>query len=236
MNLPFILIQIIIGLVNYLDLRALLMIRNIVFDLGNVLIDYNPNRIINAVFTDEETKSLLLEEIFQSKGWKLLDKGVMAFDDHTQNLVSRYPQYATEIDWILKNWHKDQPDVQGMYSLVEKLSRTEFDLYVLSNASERFYNFALANNKIFQFFKGVTISAEIKLLKPQREIYDQFCKIHNLNPEECLFIDDKEENVQAAIDAGWQAYQFSGAFELISYFKTTLGIDLDGVAYPQKEE
>lgn len=227
MNLPFILIQIIIGLVNYLDLRALLMIRNIVFDLGNVLIDYNPNRIINAVFTDEETKSLLLEEIFQSKGWKLLDKGVMNFDDHTQDLVSRYPQYATEIDWILKNWHKDQPDVQGMYSLVEKLSCTEFELYVLSNASERFYNFALANNKIFQFFKGVTISAELKLLKPQKEIYDQFCQIHNLNPVECLFIDDKAENVQAAIDAGWQAYQFKGALDLVSHLERTLGIKLD---------
>jgi putative hydrolase of the HAD superfamily len=212
------------------------MIRNIVFDLGNVLIDYNPNRIIKAVFTDEESQSLFLEEIFQSKGWKLLDKGVMNFDEHTQNLVSRYPQYATEIDWILKNWHKDQPDVQGMYSIVETLSRFEFDLYVLSNASERFINFALANNKIFQFFKGVTISAELKLLKPQKEIYDQFCKIHNLEPKECLFIDDKAENVQAAIDAGWQAYQFKGVLDLVFYLETTLNIKLDQAALPKKEE
>ncbi|MBN1230688.1 MAG: HAD-IA family hydrolase, partial [Anaerolineales bacterium] len=102
--------------------------------------------------------------------------------------------------------------------------------------SERFYNFALANNKIFQFFKGVTISAEIKLLKPQREIYDQFCKIHKLNPEECLFIDDKAENIQAAINAGWQAYQFKGVLDLVSYLETTLDIKLDQANLPQKGE
>lgn len=201
-----------------------LMIRNIVFDLGNVLIDYNPSRIVNAVFTDREEQSLLLKEIFQSKGWKQLDKGVISIEKHTQNLVSRYPQYANEIEWILKNWHKDQPNVPGMYSIVESLYDYEFDLYVLSNASERFYNFALANKKIFKFFKGVTISAELKLLKPEREIYEQFCQIHDLTREECLFIDDQMVNVQAAINAGWQGYQFKGALDLASYLEETLGL------------
>jgi len=200
------------------------MIRNIVFDLGNVLIDFNPSRIISSVFTEQEEQALILREVFQSNGWKALDQGVISFKDHYQNLVSRLPQYAKEIEWILKHWHKDQPDVPGMYYVVETLHDYDFNLFVLSNASQRFYNFALANNKIFKFFDGVTISAELKLLKPEREIYDQFCQIHNLKPEECLFIDDQLVNAQAAIDAGWQAYQFKGTQDLGSHLQKTLGI------------
>lgn len=200
------------------------MVRNIVFDLGNVLIDYNPRRIIASVFPNQEEQELILKEVFQSKGWKQLDRGVLSFEEHHKNIAEKLPQFEREIEWILNNWHKDQPSVEGMYAVVKKLRSYEFDLYVLSNASERFYNFALANNPILKFFKGITISAELKLLKPEREIYDQFCEIHNLTPDECLFIDDQLVNVQAAADAGWQAYQFTGTSDLIPFLEEKLGI------------
>ncbi|MDY6845981.1 MAG: HAD family phosphatase [Chloroflexota bacterium] len=201
------------------------MIKNIVFDLGNVLIDYNPSRIVNAVFTDKSLQDLFLKEIFQSQGWKDLDRGVLTFEDHTQNLVSRFPQYVREIEWILNNWHKDQPDVSGMYTVVERLHDHPFGLYILSNASYRFYNYAVSKKKFFKFFDAVTISAELKLLKPQREIYDHFCQIHNLVPGECLFIDDQFANVKGAIDAGWNAYQFKDTGALRSFLHENINID-----------
>ena len=211
------------------------MIKNLVFDLGNVLIDFNPKRIVSAVFTEKEEQEIIYKEIFGTKGWKQLDRGVMTFEEHTQNLISRFPQYAREIQWIMDNWHKDLPNIPGMNKVVKKLKANGFSLYILSNASKRYLKYALSKKDFFTHFSGVTISAELFLLKPQREIYEQFCQIHNLNPVECLFIDDKAENVQGAIDAGWQGYQFTGVLDLIGYLEKTLKIKFSKNDAPQKE-
>jgi len=222
------------------------MIKNLVFDLGNVLIDFNPKRIVSAVFTEKEEQEIIYKEIFGTKGWKQLDRGVMTFEEHTQNLISQFPQYEREIQWIMDNWHKDLPDIPGMKAVVKKLKAAGFSLFILSNASKRYLKYALSKKdfftkfsgvtiEFFTHFSGVTISAELLLLKPEREIYEEFCQIHNLNPEECLFSDDKAENVQAAIDAGWQAYQFTGVLDLIDYLEKTLKIKFSKNDAPQKE-
>lgn len=200
------------------------MIRNIVFDLGNVLIDYNPRRIVNAVFKEETDQKLFFNEIFLTKAWKKLDQGVISFDDHYKNLVTLYPQYKEEIGWILDNWLKDMPLIPGMYKVVETISKAGYDLYILSNASMRYYTYALSKLDIFKFFKGITISAELKLIKPQKEIFDRFCQIHNLSPEECLFFDDQLDNVQAANKSGWQAQQFTSTKNLKEYLQEIIGI------------
>jgi len=154
-----------------------------------------------------------------------LDRGVLTFEDHTQNLVSRFPQYARELEWIIKNWHKDLPDMSGMYKVLESLHNHPFALFILSNASYRYYNYAVSNKRFFKFFDGVTISADLKLLKPQREIYDRFCQIHKLVPGECLFIDDQPANVAGAIEAGWQAYQFKDAEAFKTYLHEIIDVD-----------
>ena len=200
------------------------MIKNIVFDLGNVLIDYNPRRIVNAVFTNEAEQDFFYREIFLTNAWKQLDQGVITFDDHYQNLVTRFPPYAKEIGWILDNWHKDLPPIPGMFNVVETISSAGYDLYILSNASMRYYTYALSKFHIFDFFKGISVSAELKLIKPQKEIYDRFCQIHDLSPEECLFFDDQEKNIQGAINAGWQARKFTNTKDLTKYLQENLGI------------
>ncbi len=199
------------------------MIKNIVFDLGNVIVDYNPSQTVARLFEDESERRLILQEVFQSKGWKQLDQGLITFEEHYQNLAARLPQYSEEIKWILQNWYKDLSYLPGIYSVIKTISHYDYDLYILSNASIRYYNYA-KDLDIFHFFTGITISAELKLLKPQKEIYDRFCQIHNLIPEECLFIDDQLENVQAARSAGWTAHQFKGVEDLTSYLGETLEI------------
>jgi putative hydrolase of the HAD superfamily len=201
------------------------MIKNIVFDLGNVLVNFDPSRIVNAVFTHKEDQDRFLAAIFHSDAWKQLDQGVMTFEAHYQNLVSDYPQFSKEIDWILNNWYKDLPNVPGMFSLVETLFNQGFDLFVLSNAMDLVYKYVKSQKEIFRFFKGATISAELKMLKPHREIYDRFCQIHSLNPGECLFIDDQLVNVQAAEKAGWHAYLFKDVPALKSFLHETINID-----------
>ena len=201
------------------------MRKKIIFDLGNVLIDYNPSRIVKTVFSNPEEQALIFQEVFQSEGWRQLDQGLITFEEHYQKLASRFPQYADKINWLLKNWHMDQPSIPGMYDLIVNVNNAGYPLYILSNANTRYYTFKKYMD-IFKFFSGITLSSELHFLKPQKEIYDRFCQIHNLVPDECLFIDDKIENVQGAINAGWQAHQFVGVNELKNFLENHLSIQL----------
>lgn len=198
-------------------------IKNIVFDMGNVILDYNPSRIVSKVFTDPAEKDLFLKEIFQSEGWRMLDQGTLTFEEHYQELASRYPMYAEKIDWILQNWHKDQPYIPGIHNLIERLDAAGFDLYLLSNANSRYYTFETYLD-IFKRFKGITLSSDLKLVKPQREIYERFCSIHQLVPGECLFIDDQLANIKAAREAGWLAHKFVDVDELEGFLTDHLDI------------
>lgn len=202
------------------------MINNLVFDLGNVLIDYDPSRIVRAVFKDSEVQSLMLTEVFQSESWRLLDQGLLTFEEHDRDLSSRYPQHAEKIKWILKNWYQDQPLIPGIYELLGKLKVTGFQLYILSNANSLNYSFQ-DYSRLFNLFHGITFSSNLHLLKPQVEIYERFTEIHSLVPSECLFIDDKKQNIEGAKIAGWQAHQFIGVDELTRFLEKALGINLN---------
>jgi len=201
------------------------MIKNIVFDMGNVLIDYQPARLVAKLFSDPEKQALIMKEVFQSSGWKQLDRGSITFDDHYQDLISHLPQYTQEIGWLLDNWHIDQPLIPGIHDLLKKLHAKSYDLFLLSNASKRFYTYA-PEMEIFNLFTGLTISAELNLMKPEKEIYDRFCQIHGVIPQECLFIDDQNENVNAALKAGWYAVKFVDVTALYKDLESQLNIQI----------
>jgi len=201
------------------------MINNLIFDLGNVLIDYDPSRIVKTVFTDPEEQSLFLTEVFQSEGWRLLDQGLLTFEEHNRNLSSRYPHHAEKFNWLLNNWYKDLPPIPGMFELLGKLKDAGFLLFILSNANSQNYTFQ-DYSKLFNLFSSITFSSELHLLKPQVEIYERFSHIHSLIPSECLFIDDKRENIEGAKIVGWQAHQFFGVDELSHFLEEALSITL----------
>lgn len=182
-------------------------IKNIVFDMGNVLIDYNPRKVVEQRFSNPMQQELMFREVFQSQGWKDLDQGLITFENYYEDLSSRFPEYDNDIRWLLDNWHTDQPVLPGIFDIVQQIKRAGFGLYILSNASDRFPAYASKMN-IFQLFDAITISSDLKLLKPQLEIFNRFCQIHGLSPDENFFIDDNPQNVDAAIAAGWQAVQY----------------------------
>lgn len=191
-------------------------IRNFVFDMGNVILDYNPTRLVNQLFEKPEERDLIMREVFGASGWLELDKGVISYADHLAELSLRFPHHAQKISWLLDHWHTDQPLVPGTFELVQKIKSLGYKLYVLSNASLRFYTYA-PNYEIFDLFDGITISADVKVLKPHPEIYQFFVQIHALKPEECFFIDDKQDNIDAAIALGWQGCVFHNAEQIEQY-------------------
>lgn len=192
------------------------MIKNIIFDMGNVLLAYTPQKFIKTVTDDEEAARAVLKELFYSSEWLQLDEGTITEEGAVKNVGLRIPQYAELVQKAMDNWHSDLTPIDGMPEIVKSLKAKNYRIYLLSNTSIKFFSYK-DKVDLFRYFDGFVISAEEKLIKPNREIYECICKKFQLSPGECLFIDDLQPNIDGALSAGLNAHLFQGAEELNSF-------------------
>ncbi len=185
------------------------MIRNIVFDMGNVLIRFDPSLFIEREgITDPEDRKLILDELFNSVEWAQMDRGILEEKTAEPFILERFPERLhPAVSNLLHRWAIPGDEFTGMRELVADLKNAGYGLFLLSNAStaqHRYWPFF----PVSRFIDGKLISCDIKVVKPMREIYQIFTDRFLLDPEECLFIDDSAANVAAAITCGWSGIVF----------------------------
>ena len=187
-------------------------IKNLVFDMGNVLVRYNAEWVCKALIPKEARKEII-STVFQSQEWIFLDMGVMTEEEALSHWQSRLPdeamkRFAAEVFW---HWHEyNMQPIEGMDELIRDYKKQGFSIYLCSNASVRM---KLCYKKVIpaiDCFDGVLFSAEEKLLKPQKEIYERLFSKFSLRPEECFFIDDLEMNIEGARACGMEGLCFTG--------------------------
>ena len=181
------------------------MIRNIVFDMGGVLMWFDPTYIASQVPVKEESKPYLDKVLFRAPEWAKLDEGTLNEEELAAIVYERLPEWVHEdVPVALAHWHEHMLPMKTTFHLVKELKKAGYHLYLLSNASRRFHTY---ENDVpaFHYFDGLFISADHLCLKPQPIIYEKFLKQFNLNPEECLFIDDLPANI-----AGGKAAKMDG--------------------------
>lgn len=198
--------------------REKLMIKNAVFDMGNVLSVYDPERYLNRTVDDPKAAKAVLKELFYGPEWKLLDAGGITEKEAVARVKARIPEYAAEVRLAMKNWHCMMTTMPGMADVVSDLKKKGLKLYLLSNTSLRFYRY-YKESEIFRLFEGFVISAKEKLVKPDPAIFQRACERFRLVPEECLFVDDVRENVDGAVRAGMTAHLFIGTRELRNFLE-----------------
>ncbi len=184
------------------------MIKNIVFDMGNVVIRFDPPAFIARFGVNEEERELLLREIFRSPEWVMLDRGTLNDEQAAEILCPRVPEHLREIARkLISFWDRPILEVEGMYPLIEELKGLGYGIYLLSNASCRQPDY-WQRVPAAKLFDATLISASVKLLKPMPEIYEKFFETFSLKREECFFIDDSPANVEAALYIGMPATVF----------------------------
>ena len=189
------------------------MIRNIVFDMGGVLLDYDPPRYIDHLGVSPEDKKRLLREVFNSVEWFRLDHGTIEEKDAAAAMKSRLPdRLHGAVDQLLHWWELEVEPVPDMAELLEELKGLGYGLYLLSNASvhQPEYFDRLPSAK---YLDGRFISAFYKLLKPQYEIYETMLREFELKAEESFFVDDSTANVEGAYCVGMAGAVFDGDVE-----------------------
>ncbi len=191
------------------------MIKNIVFDMGGVLIDYNPEKALYALF-DKETADILLREVFRNKIWADKDRGIIMPDEIMALKRNSIPEAVYEKTYeMVENFYPYMPPFENMYGFVKELKDNGYGIYLLSNASSDFHE-RRKDIPALSLFDGVLISADHKLLKPEREIYEALYEKFSLNPDECFFIDDVQANIDGAKAAGMDGHcYFHGDIEIL---------------------
>lgn len=186
------------------------MIKNIVFDMGNVLIRFDPEMFLDRYLISEDDRVLLRNEIFRSVEWVGLDRGTLDEEAAKELILNRLPRRLHSIaSDLLDTWDEPVAPIPGTFELVERLKQNGYKIYLLSNASVRQHKY-WAKIPASQFFDGKLISADVHHIKPEPEIYQKFLNKFGLVPEECVFIDDTPGNVEAALRANMAGIVFHG--------------------------
>ena len=173
------------------------MIRNILFDMGNVLIYFDRNLFLDRLGVTDEDKKLLMREVFLSVEWVRMDRGSMIESDAVASCCARLPKRLHEAAAkLIAMWDRPILPIPGMYELIEELKAKGYGIYLLSNASLRQHEY-WPRIEASRFFDGTLISADEGIVKPQPEIYRLILERLGLTAEECFFIDDMKVNIKA---------------------------------------
>ena len=168
------------------------MIKNIIFDLGNVIINYNQKKIINNVTEKEEEIKYIYDEIFHAPEWTLMDLGDITNDEAIEIINKRNEfKYEKLTQEFLHEWHKKQPINRDIVEIAKILKNNGYNLFVLSNMANQTYEY-FKNDEFFSLCTGIVISAHEHVKKPDEKVYRLLLNRYNLNAEECLFIDDDD--------------------------------------------
>ena len=179
--------------------------KNILFDMGNVLVTYNPEWVIRHYTEDEELIREVKNIVFHSQEWLLLDAGLIEEEKAERNWMERLSSdKAREIAHLsFQNWHLyNMKVIPGTAEMIRALKENGKEIYLLSNASLRLLSIYKEVIPAVECFSGIFYSAAHKCVKPQDIIYERFLKEYSLNPSDCFFIDDLEENISAAKAVG----------------------------------
>jgi len=201
------------------------MIQNIVFDMGNVLIRFDPPFFLDrAGVTDPEDRKLILNELFLSVEWAQMDAGMLTEETAEPLIMERIPErLRKKAKELLHNWAYPRDVIPGMEDLVRRLKENGYKLYLLSNASVAQHEY-WPRYAVSSYFDGKLISCDVKVVKPCHRIYEIFTEKFMLKPEECVFIDDAPSNVVGAIACGWRGIAFHGDASELEKKLRTLGV------------
>ena len=203
------------------------MIRNIIFDMGQVLIHWTPAQMTALLNLPEADARLVERELFRGVEWVRLDRGTITEECAAVSVCQRLPEHLHEgVRQLVAGWWKwPLVPVDGMAELIAELKSKGYGIYLLSNASGRLHEY-FHRLPGAEYFDGKVVSADLRLLKPQKEIYDALYAQFHLNPEECVFIDDQPANVDGAMLTGMNGLVFHGDVIRLRRELCALGIPL----------
>lgn len=192
------------------------MIKNIIFDMGGVLLRFEPEYFISRLGITGPDADLLRREVFRSADWVRMDRGTLTDEEGVASICRRVPERLhAAVEELVCRW--EIPEIlpmEGMAELIGELKAAGYGIYLLSNAFARQHEY-WPRVPGSEYFDDTFISADVKLVKPQREIYEMALEKFGVKAEECVFIDDLPSNIEMGENCGIRGVVFHGDADIL---------------------
>ncbi|VYU58318.1 HAD-IA family hydrolase [Clostridium tertium] len=177
------------------------MYKNVIFDLGNVLLSFSPMDYLKSKITEDRISNVF-KAIFQSEEWVMLDRGTITEKEAIKNIIDRNLEYRDDINLAFEDWYDILSPIEDTITVLEDLKEKGYKVYYLSNFHHLAFEEVVKKNKFFKLFDGGVVSYAEKIIKPEEAIYKLILERYNLNPSETIFIDDTKANIEGANELG----------------------------------
>lgn len=201
------------------------MIKNIIFDMGNVLLHFKPKEFMKRFTHDEHRIDSFVSKVVWTETWKQLDRGLLSFDDAKQLYYSKYPEEKDLLEPFFKHSWEMLTPIEENIQILYDLKKNGYNIYVLSDFIKEALETVESRNYFFKILDGKVISSQEHFLKPERAIYEILLKRYNLIPQESLFIDDNAYTLPPAQDIGIKTIHYTIDMDLREKLRT-MGIKI----------
>lgn len=187
--------------------------KNIVFDFGNVIGRFDGKYILRQFCTNDEDYEILSSVVFAN--WPELDKGTIDYDENAEHALSLVPGHLRDATRkFFREWPKYVEPLESTLTFIDELYDNDVPMYLLSNAPTYFADQA-THYDMLKKFRGIVFSAPIRMAKPDPAIYEYLFETFSLDPRECFFIDDLEQNIAAGETFGMDGLVFTGDIDKV---------------------
>ena len=188
--------------------------KDIIFDLGGVLVDWDPRYLYRKVFATEKEVDWFLANVC-TQPWNTQQDAGRSFEEGIALLEDKFPEYAFAIRLYWTRWGEMMGgEVPGTADVLREVKAKGYRVFALSNWSAQTFPLAQARFDFLKEFDGIVISGEEKLVKPDPVIFTRLLEKYNLKASNCVFIDDNAANISKAADLGFETILFTGADSL----------------------
>jgi HAD superfamily hydrolase (TIGR01509 family) len=186
---------------------------SVIFDLGGVVLRWNPDEIIRGFCPDEAMRSVIKREVFKHPDWLAMDCGVLEEHEAIDRFHRRTGLSVAEVSALMHTTKDSLLPIPETVELLEELAAQDVPLYCLSNMSATTANYLRARHSFWRVFRGIVISGEIQLNKPDPAIFEYIVERFGLRPGNTVFIDDHRPNIESADRLGFKTLHFTDPVE-----------------------
>lgn len=183
-------------------------IKHIVFDVGNVIVRWDPHYIVSQAFPEHPNHLTLAHTLFKSETWLALNKGFITEAEAIENFATYVDYDLNALTAMIEIARHSLTPIEGTAELIRTLNEQQLGLYALTDNTHAFMKHLKSQYDIWPMFKGIVVSAEEGVLKPSEEIFNILLSRYALQAAEAVFIDDVEHNVRGAEALGFKTIQF----------------------------
>ncbi|PSW82408.1 HAD family hydrolase [Photobacterium angustum] len=200
------------------------MIRNVIFDFGAVLFQWNPQKIVETFTQSIDEQNILMEQVLAHSDWLALDRGTMLLAEEIPKFAARTGISCQRMEEFINHIQLSLEKIPETEALFFRILDKNYPTYYLTNMCSAFFETLYEKHHFISFFDGGIVSGKELTMKPEPEIFHLLCQRYHLNPHECLFIDDHYPNIETAKSLGFNTVHFTPTQDCIREIEEALAM------------